>query len=310
MSDGGEPESQRSKEENLKKAFAEMSRVASELDLPTEVIEFSETLYRQVLKSRDKQHWDIEVTAMAVLYVAAKIQSEAINPDEIADVNRVSTSKKRLLRRSKQVNNLLSLDIEAFYDSSSHIDRYCEELDLNEDVRERAHEITDICSEAGIASGKNPSGWAAAAIYLATTEYDEKIKQRKIADAASVTTVTVRNRYQEQRDAVREMVSLPSDIYEVVDWYSDRVGVSDQIRERAYDILNCAEENSHPISESPDWAAAALRKASEEYENAVSKKALKEPIAADSEEINSKRRDLENALRSSSNYSYTSKNSY
>jgi len=305
MSDGGEPESQRSKEENLKKAFSEMSRVASELGLSTEVIEFSETMYRQVLKSRDKQYWDIKVTAMAVLYVAAKTQGKAINPDEIADVDRVSTSKKRLLRRAKQVNNLLSLDIEAFYDSSSHIDRYCEELDVSEDVRERAHEITNICSEAGIAGGKNPSGWAAAAIYLAATEYDEKIKQSEIADAASVTTVTVRNRYQEQRDAVRETASLPSDPYEVVGWYSDRVGVSVQIRERAHDILNCAEEKSHPTSESPIWAAAALRKASEEYENAVSKKALKEPIAADSEEINSKRRDLENALHSSSNYPYT-----
>jgi len=305
MSNGGEPESQRSKEENLKKAFSEMSRVGSELGLPTEVIEFSETMYRQVLKSRDKQYWDIKVTAMAVLYVAAKTQGKAINPDEIADVDRVSTSKKRLLRRAKQVNNLLSLDIAAFYDSSSYIDRYCEELDVSEDVWERAHEITDICSEAGIAGGKNPSGWAAAAIYLAATEYDEKIKQSEIADAASVTTVTIRNRYQEQRDAVREMESLPSDPYEVVDWYSDRVGVSDQIRERAHDILNCAEENSHLISESPVWAAAALRKASEEYKNAVSKKALKEPIATDSEEINSKRRDLENALHSSS-YSYTS----
>lgn len=309
MSDGGEPESQRSKEEHLKKAFSEMSRVGSELGLPTEVIEFSETMYRQVLKSREKQYWDIEVTAMAVLYVATKTQSEAINPDEITDVDRVSTTKKRLLRRAKQVSNLLSLDIEAFYDSSSYINRYCEELDVSEDVRERAHEITDICSEAGIAGGKNPSGWAAAAIYLAATEYDEKIKQSEIADAASVTTVTVRNRYQEQRDAVREMESLPTDPYEIIDWYSDRIGVSDRIQERAYRILNCAEENSYPISESPVWAAAALRKASEEYENAVSKKALKEPIAVDAEEINSKRRDLENALHSSSNYPYTAENS-
>jgi hypothetical protein len=304
MSDGGEPESQRSKEEHLKKAFSEMSRVGSELGLPTGVIEFSETMYRQVLKSRDKQYWDIEVTAMAVLYVAAKTQGEAINPEEIADVDRVTTTKKRLLRRAKQISNLLSLEIEAFYDSSSYIDRYCEELGVSEEVHERAHEITEICSEAGVAGGKNPGGWAAAAIYLAATEYDEKIKQSEIADAANVTTVTIRNRYQEQRDAVREMESLPSDPYALVDWYSDRVGVSDKMRERAHDILKCGEEKSHPVFESPVWAAAALRRASEEHENAVSKKALKEPIAADSEEINSKITDLKKALRSSAEYPY------
>jgi transcription initiation factor TFIIIB Brf1 subunit/transcription initiation factor TFIIB len=307
MSDGGEPDSQRSKEEHLKKAFSEMSRVGSELGLPTVVIEFSETMYRQVLKSRDKQYWDIEVTAMAVLYVAAKTQGEAINPEEIADVDRVTTTKKRLLRRAKQISNLLSLEIEAFYDSSSYIDRYCEELGVSEEVYERAHEITEICSEAGIAGGKDPGGWAAAAIYLAATEYDERITQSKIADAANVSEVTIRNRYHEQRDAVREMESLPSDPYALIDWYSDRVGVSDKIRERAHDILKCGEKNSHPISESPLWAAAALRRASEEYENVVSKKALKEPISADSEEINSRITGLKKALRSSAEYAYMPK---
>lgn len=304
MSDDGEPKSQRSKEEHLKKAFSEMSRVGSELGLPTEVIEFSESMYRQVLKSRNKQYWDIEVTAMAVLYVAAKTQGEAINPEEITNVDRVTTNKKRLLRRAKQISNLLSLEVEAFYDSSSYIDRYCEDLGVSEEVYERAHEITEICSEAGIAGGKNPGGWAAAAIYLAAVEHDVKIKQSEIADAANVSTVTIRNRYQEQRDAVREMESLPSDPYAVVDWYSDRVGVSDKVRERAHNILRCGEENSQSISELPVWAAAALRRASEEYENAVSKKTLKEPIAADSEEISSKIMELKKALRSSAEYQY------
>jgi transcription initiation factor TFIIB len=200
------------------------------------------------------------------------------------------------------------LDIKAFYDSSSYIDRYCEELGVSEEVHERAHEITEICSEAGIAGGKSPGGWAAAAIYLAATEHNKRIKQGEISDAANVSEVTIRNRYQEQRDAIREMESLPSDPYALVDWYSDRVGASEKIRDRAHDILKCGEENSHPVSESPLWAAAALRRASEEYENTVKKKAIKEPIAADSEEINSKITDLKKALRSSAEYTYIPEN--
>jgi len=304
MSDDGEPESQRYKKEHLKKAFSEMSRVGSELGLPTEVIEFSEAMYRQFLKSRDKKHQDIEVTAVAMLYVAAKTQREAINPEEIANVDRVITTKKRLLRRAKQISNILSLDVEAFYDSSSHIDRYCKELGVSEEVQERAHEITEICSEAGVAGGKSPGGWAAAAIYLAGTEYDEKIKQSEIANAANVTTVTIRSRYQEQRDAVREMESLPTDPHALVDWYSGRIGVSDKIRKRAHNILNCGNKTSYSISESSVWAAAALRRASEEYEDNIRMKTLKEPIAADSDEINSKITDLKSALRSSVEYPY------
>lgn len=298
------PESQRSKEEHLKKAFSEMSRVGSELGLPIAVIEFSETTYRQVLKSRDKQYWDIEVTAMAVLYISVKIQEEAISPEEIADVDRVTTTKKRLLGRAKKISNLLSLEMEAFYDSSSYIDHYCEELGVSEEIYERAHEIIETCSESSIVSGKNPRGWAAAAIYLAVTEHDKKITQSEIADAANISEVTIRSRYQEQRDAIREMESLPSDPYALVDWYSDRVGASEKIRDRAHNILKCGEENSRPISESPLWAAAALRRASEEYEDTVSKKAIKEPIAAEYGEINSKITDLKKALRSSTEYLY------
>jgi hypothetical protein len=104
------------------------------------------------------------------------------------------------------------------------------------------------------------------------------------------------------------MESLPSDPHALVDWYSNRVGVSDKIQERAHLILKCGKEDSCPISESPIWAAAALRRASEEYENVVSKRALKEPIAADSEEIESKISDLKKALRSSAEYQYMPEN--
>jgi transcription initiation factor TFIIB len=219
----------------------------------------------------------------------------------------VTTDKKHLLRRAKEISNLLSLGIEAFYDCSSYIDRYCEELGVSRDVHQRAHEITEICSEAGIAGGKNPGGWAASAIYLAAIEYDKKINQSEIAEASNVSEVTIRNRYQEQRDAIRKTESLPSEPHALVDWYSDRVGVSDKVRKRTHNILECGEKMSHPVSASPVWPAAALRRASEQYENPVSKKSLKAPIAADSEEINAKINDLKTALRSSAEYPYTPK---
>jgi transcription initiation factor TFIIB len=45
------------------------------------------------------------------------------------------------------------------------------------------------------AAGKDPMGLAAAALYIACLQNDEKKTQKDVAEAAGVTEVTVRNRY-------------------------------------------------------------------------------------------------------------------
>ena len=45
------------------------------------------------------------------------------------------------------------------------------------------------------AAGKDPMGLAAAALYIACLQHNEKKTQKDIAEAAGVTEVTVRNRY-------------------------------------------------------------------------------------------------------------------
>jgi transcription initiation factor TFIIB len=46
-----------------------------------------------------------------------------------------------------------------------------------------------------ISAGKDPMGFAAAALYIACKQNGEKKTQKEIADAAGVTEVTVRNRF-------------------------------------------------------------------------------------------------------------------
>ncbi|MGA3112481.1 MAG: AsnC family transcriptional regulator, partial [Candidatus Bathyarchaeia archaeon] len=43
--------------------------------------------------------------------------------------------------------------------------------------------------------GKDPMGLAAAALYIACLQNDERVTQKDVAEAAGVTEVTVRNRY-------------------------------------------------------------------------------------------------------------------
>jgi transcription initiation factor TFIIB len=46
-------------------------------------------------------------------------------------------------------------------------------------------------------AGKDPKGLAAAALYIACLQKNEKTTQKDMAEAAGVTEVTVRNRYKE-----------------------------------------------------------------------------------------------------------------
>ena len=73
---------------------------------------------------------------------------------------------------------------------------------MSPEVQQKAKEVINVSTEAGLLSGKSPTGFAAAAIYAASLLCDEKVTQRTAADAANVTEVTIRNRYQEQIEAM------------------------------------------------------------------------------------------------------------
>jgi len=83
-----------------------------------------------------------------------------------------------------------------------YVPRFCSELELSEEVQVKANEIIDTTTEKGLLSGKSPTGYAAAAIYAASLLCNEKKTQREVSDVAQVTEVTIRNRYQEQIEAM------------------------------------------------------------------------------------------------------------
>ena len=58
-----------------------------------------------------------------------------------------------------------------------------------------AKEITLKARRKRAAAGKDPMGLAAAALYIACLQHNERKTQKDIAEAAGVTEVTVRNRY-------------------------------------------------------------------------------------------------------------------
>lgn len=299
MSNDSQPRSRRAQQRNLSAALTTIQEVADALSIPQPTVETATAIYRRLLSEVEPdrvQGNGIERTAVASVYVACKVNRVPRNADEFVEATGVS--RKGLLRRSKDITSKLALDLEGFTDARQYVERYCEELGIPEHIESRACQILEYCDDAGVAGGKDPSGWAAAAIYNAGIDVDARIKQAELAEKADVTQVTVRNRYQEQREVILATEDIPDTAEDVVAWYCDRLALDDGISDRTLDILDCGAEQDLPIADAPrSYAAAALRKASQDADDEIGMKALKTPIGVDSSEIHSRVCELKNALR-------------
>jgi transcription initiation factor TFIIB len=186
-------------ERNLQFALSETDRMASALGVPRSVREVASVIYRRALSANLIRGRSIEGVATSALYVACRKEGIPRSLEEVAQVARVE--QKEIGRTYSYIARELDLGMRPV-DPQKYVPRFCSELDLSEEVQSKATEVIEISTEQGLLSGKSPTGYAAAAIYAASLLCNEKKTQREVADVAQVTTVTIRNRYQEQIEAM------------------------------------------------------------------------------------------------------------
>lgn len=184
-----------SSERNLQFALSEIDRMSSALGVPRDVREIASVLYRRALEKDLIRGRSIEGVASACLYAACRTKGIPRSLEEIETASRVK--RKEIGRTYRYISQELGLEMEPV-DPKQYVPRYCAELNLSEAVQIKAKEIIEKTKEAGLLSGKSPTGFAAAAIYAASLLCNEKRTQREVAEVANVTEVTIRNRYQEQ----------------------------------------------------------------------------------------------------------------
>ena len=186
-------------ERNLQFALSEIDRMASALGVPRSVREVASVIYRRALKEDLIRGRSIEGVATAALYAACRKEGIPRSLEEISEVSRVE--RKEIGRTYRYISQELGLEMKPV-DPKKYVPRFCSELELSEEVQVKANEIIDTTTEKGLLSGKSPTGYAAAAIYAASLLCNEKKTQREVSDVAQVTEVTIRNRYQEQIEAM------------------------------------------------------------------------------------------------------------
>ncbi|MFC4549619.1 MULTISPECIES: transcription initiation factor IIB [Halorussus] len=186
-------------ERNLQFALSESDRMASGLGVPRSVREVASVIYRRALNEDLIRGRSIEGVATATLYAACRKEGIPRSLEEVTAVSRVE--QKEIGRTYRYISKELGLEMVPV-DPKQYVPRFCSELDLPEEVQAKTNEIIDKSAEAGLLSGKSPTGFAAAAIYAASLLCNEKKTQREVSEVAQVTEVTIRNRYQEQIEAM------------------------------------------------------------------------------------------------------------
>jgi transcription initiation factor TFIIB len=186
-------------ERNLQFALGEIDRMASALGVPRSVREVASVVYRRALDDDLIRGRSIESVSTSALYAACRKEGIPRSLEEISEVSRVE--RKEIGRTYRYISQELGLEMEPV-DPKKYVPRFCSELHLSEEVQSKANEIIETTAEKGLLSGRSPTGYAAAAIYAASLLCNEKKTQRDVATVAQVTEVTIRNRYQEQMEAI------------------------------------------------------------------------------------------------------------
>jgi len=181
-----------STDRNLAQAMAELERLSSQVSTSPPIREKAAVIYRKALDKGLVRGRSINAIAAAALYAACR---KSGSPKALREISEASLVDKKDVARCYRLL-LKELDFHMpISDPLSYVSKIAEKNRVSGRTQGTAIGILRVARQKRFSAGKDPMGMAAAAIYIACLQNDEKITQKDIAEAAGVTEVTVRNRY-------------------------------------------------------------------------------------------------------------------
>jgi transcription initiation factor TFIIB len=181
-----------SSDRNLAQAMSELERLSSKVSIPRSTKEKSAIIYRKALDKGLVRGRSINSIMAASLYVACRKSGASRSLHEIAEASLVD--EKDVARCYRLLLQELDFHMPVA-DALTYISKIAEKNGISGKTQGVAITILAEARRKRFSAGKDPMGLAAAALYIACLQNNEKITQKDMADAAGVTEVTVRNRY-------------------------------------------------------------------------------------------------------------------
>jgi len=188
-----------SQSRNLMLAMSELQRLSEILYMPSSVHDMAAIIYRKALNEGLVRGRSIGGIVAGALYAAVRFTTVPRTLKEIAEASQ--RSHKEIARSySVIVRNLdMRMPID---DPTDYITKVAAKAKVSSDVEGLALNLIGEAKKKYATTGKDPSGLAAAILYLSARMLKEKVTQARLAKAANVTEVTVRNR---KRDLMKSL---------------------------------------------------------------------------------------------------------
>lgn len=195
-----------SRERNLSQAMAELDGLVDRIHLPASTKENAAVIYRRALRQDLVRGRSIAAIVAASLYAACRQLEIPRTLREVAAASKIR--KKNIARCYRLLLRHLEIQMPTV-DPVHYVPRIASIANIPQRDQNRAIEIISMAKDLEVHIGKHPKGLAAAALYMACLEDDDyEMTQKELAQAASITEMTVRNRYKGLKRKLRLVAAM------------------------------------------------------------------------------------------------------
>lgn len=195
----------RTGERNLALALTELDKESSTLGIPRNIREEASLIYRRAAKENIVRGRSIEGMVAASIYTACRLYNVPRTLDEISEVSKIT--KKKIGKYYRLLAKQLNIKLRPT-SPSDYVPRFATNLGLSGRAEAKAIEIIQESREKELIVGREPTGIAAAALYIASLLLGERKTQRDVAEVSGVTEVTIRNRYKELSENLETSIQI------------------------------------------------------------------------------------------------------
>lgn len=180
-----------SADRNLSKAMTNIDRLTDVLHIPPVIKEKGAAVYRKMLEKDLLRGREIASMSAAALYAACRLSG---NPRTLKEFAQCSQTKKKDLGRCYRLI-VNSLEIKMPVSSPvTCIAKIATKVGISMQSQQHAAAILTQLQGTDVLRAKDPTGLAAATLYIACRLEGETATEKDLAAASGVTEVTIRNR--------------------------------------------------------------------------------------------------------------------
>lgn len=176
-------------------ACVDIGEVADRLELNEKTQKTAESLVESVYDGDLYFGRKREETLCSVLLISCRQTGDVVPTEQIA--GSFGVTEEKMFAATRYLSQNLPTETALQFDCCSVVRHVCNSVGASPSYTIHAVETCQEAMECNLHSGRSPSGFAAGVVYATGLQHEnEAYTQQTVADAADVTTVTVRERYE------------------------------------------------------------------------------------------------------------------